>query len=527
MYPEAGGSSSFARRAFNEFWSFFAAWAQMLNYTITIAISAFFVPHYIGGLFWEPLRHSPGDIIVGIVVDRGARARSTSSASRSRPASTSLLAVIDFCTQLLLVIVGGVLVLSPADADRQRAAAASRRRGRTSSSRSRSAMIAYTGIETISNMAEEAKDEAKTIPAAINRVRDRRVRDLLHAAGGRAVARCRSRRTPTASTRRCWACPRSRAATPATRCSAWSSTIDLGALPARRRRSTSACSPRRSCSSRPTRASSASRGSSTRWASTARCPTGCAGCTRSTARRGSGSSSFGAIALPRRCSRARRRSWATCTRSARCCRSRSRTSSVIRLRLTQPDVTRPYRGPGNVDDRRRRRCRCSRSSAGSARRSRSSSSSLLHSASRSSASAGWWSACVVYVLFRRRQGLDLTDDHKVAIPQPVVEHEAEYDSVLVALDAGGYAERCVATAAQARRAQAPRDPRARRWSPSRRAADRRARCPSQEAAAQSLIEQAEVQGGRRVSGHVEKVRAGQAGRRIVEEARATCARRRS
>ena len=38
MFPEAGGSSSFARRAFNEFWSFFAAWGQMLNYTITIAI---------------------------------------------------------------------------------------------------------------------------------------------------------------------------------------------------------------------------------------------------------------------------------------------------------------------------------------------------------------------------------------------------------------------------------------------------------------------------------------------------------
>src|SRR5947208_5416575 len=65
MYPEAGGSSSFARRAFNEFWSFFAAWAQMLTYTVTIAISAFFVPHYIGGLFWEALRTSPGDIIAG------------------------------------------------------------------------------------------------------------------------------------------------------------------------------------------------------------------------------------------------------------------------------------------------------------------------------------------------------------------------------------------------------------------------------------------------------------------------------
>ncbi len=68
MYPEAGGSSSFARRAFNEFVSFFAAWAQMLNYTITVAISAFFVPHYIGGLFWEPLRSAPGDIIFGAAV---------------------------------------------------------------------------------------------------------------------------------------------------------------------------------------------------------------------------------------------------------------------------------------------------------------------------------------------------------------------------------------------------------------------------------------------------------------------------
>src|SRR3954467_13550104 len=74
MFPEAGGSSSFARRAFNEFWSFFAAWGQMLNYTITIAISAFFVPHYIGGILWSPLRHSPGDIIGGIVVRAGLSA---------------------------------------------------------------------------------------------------------------------------------------------------------------------------------------------------------------------------------------------------------------------------------------------------------------------------------------------------------------------------------------------------------------------------------------------------------------------
>src|SRR5947208_17046067 len=40
MYPEAGGSSSFARHAFNEFSSYFSPGRQMLNYVITTAISA-------------------------------------------------------------------------------------------------------------------------------------------------------------------------------------------------------------------------------------------------------------------------------------------------------------------------------------------------------------------------------------------------------------------------------------------------------------------------------------------------------
>ena len=60
-FPEAGGSSSFARHAFNELVSFGAAWAQMLNYIITVAISAFFVPHYLS-IFWEPLKTNPWDV---------------------------------------------------------------------------------------------------------------------------------------------------------------------------------------------------------------------------------------------------------------------------------------------------------------------------------------------------------------------------------------------------------------------------------------------------------------------------------
>ena len=48
-------------------------------------------------------------------------------------------------------------------------------------------MIAYTGIETISNMAEEARDETKTIPAAIKRVVIAVFAIYARAAGRRAV----------------------------------------------------------------------------------------------------------------------------------------------------------------------------------------------------------------------------------------------------------------------------------------------------------------------------------------------------
>src|SRR3954465_10463430 len=67
MFPGAGGSSSFARHAFNELASFFAGWALTLDFIITVAISAFFVPHYLGA-FWPALTHGPGDVIGGIVV---------------------------------------------------------------------------------------------------------------------------------------------------------------------------------------------------------------------------------------------------------------------------------------------------------------------------------------------------------------------------------------------------------------------------------------------------------------------------
>src|SRR5579864_4578564 len=112
MFPEAGGSSSFARHAFNEFWSFFAAWGQMLNYMLTIATSAFFVPHYIGGLFWPALEHPPGDVIAGIVTIVVLALINIRGVEESIGVNL-VLAVIDFCTQVLIVLVRLFLVFSP------------------------------------------------------------------------------------------------------------------------------------------------------------------------------------------------------------------------------------------------------------------------------------------------------------------------------------------------------------------------------------------------------------------------------
>ena len=165
-FPEAGGSSSFARHAFDELVSFGAAWAQMLNYVITIAISAFFVPHYLS-IFWEPLRTNPWDIVGGAVVI--VLLVSLNIVGIREAANLNIfLAVVDFATQLLLVLIGFALIFSP-----HLVFSANLHWGVAPTWSSfflaiPIAMIAYTGIETVSNLAEEARDPPRDIPRSIS-----------------------------------------------------------------------------------------------------------------------------------------------------------------------------------------------------------------------------------------------------------------------------------------------------------------------------------------------------------------------
>ncbi len=169
MFPEAGGSSSFARHAFDDVVSFFAGWALSLDYILTIAISAFFVPHYLSafpGL--HALKHNPDDIIGGLIVVvllAGLNIRGLGESAKLN----FVLAILDLSTQILLVFVGAFLVLNPSLLVHQV------HLGTVPSWRElifalSLAMLAYTGIETVANMAEEARDPGKQVPKAVNLV---------------------------------------------------------------------------------------------------------------------------------------------------------------------------------------------------------------------------------------------------------------------------------------------------------------------------------------------------------------------
>jgi APA family basic amino acid/polyamine antiporter len=167
MFPEAGGSSSFARHAFNDVVSFFAGWALSLDYIITIAISAFFVPHYLGA-FFPALTHNPGDIIGGLVTIALLAALNIRGLGESAKLNL-FLAVADLCTQVLLVGAGIVLVLNPSLLVNQVHLGVAPSWTQLIFALS-VAMVAYTGIETVSNMAEESKDPGHDIPKAVNLV---------------------------------------------------------------------------------------------------------------------------------------------------------------------------------------------------------------------------------------------------------------------------------------------------------------------------------------------------------------------
>src|SRR3954449_1086894 len=68
LHQDRGGSTVFARYAFNELWSFVAGWAILLDYILLLAVCAFAAANYLGGAFWSPLSHGWPEFAVALGV---------------------------------------------------------------------------------------------------------------------------------------------------------------------------------------------------------------------------------------------------------------------------------------------------------------------------------------------------------------------------------------------------------------------------------------------------------------------------
>jgi APA family basic amino acid/polyamine antiporter len=162
--PEAGGSASFARHGFGNMAGFIAGWALMLSYIVTISISAFTIPPYLG-FFWEPFKASP---VIGTVASMGIvfflmvlnviGIRETSFINVGA-------ALLDILTQISLVVIGFILLFNPV-------VLVQRIVDNWPTTENlilgiAVASIAYTGIETMSQMAEETKKPEKSVPTAL------------------------------------------------------------------------------------------------------------------------------------------------------------------------------------------------------------------------------------------------------------------------------------------------------------------------------------------------------------------------
>jgi len=506
MYPEAGGSSSFARRAFNEFWSFFAAWGQMLNYIITVAISAFFVPHYLG-VFWEPLGRSPADIVGGIAVVAILVALNVRGSEESAGLNI-FLALADYLTQVILVVVGAVLVLSPDTLISNVDFGTFPTLGNFLIAIP-VGMVAYTGIETISNMAEEARDYRKTIPRGM---------------GGVVIA--------------------------VVTIYAFLPSVALSAMPVQNGTTLLAQSKEQGGFADdpilgvvenlqlgplqgPAEIYVGVLAATILFVAT---NAGLIGVSRLTYSMGQHRQLpealrklhpryrtpyvailvFGAVAcitiVPGQAD-----FLGTIYAFGAMLSFTIAHAAVVTMRVKQPDVERPWKGRGNI--RVRGHELPLYSLLGGLGTGIAFVVVNVLNITTLIAGSVWLAVGVAsYVAYRRNQGLSLTQTTKVVLPQPIVEHEVEYESVVVAFEDGHYSGEAIAMAVRlaARRrrgihvlvtinvpANAPID----------------ASMPDAEAQAQAAVDQARVRGGRRVTGHYEKVRAGGAGRRIVSEAR--------
>ena len=165
--PETGGAETFTRRAYNDLVGFVTGWSLFLDYLIVIALSALFLPHYVGAaLETDALRDRPWDIVVA--VSAIALIGFVRLARRSRLHRPALVvALLDLLVQSLVVILGLALLFSPSTLVDGLSLAPGQDWLDDLLFAIPLGFLAYTGLETVANLAEEAREPGRTLPRSL------------------------------------------------------------------------------------------------------------------------------------------------------------------------------------------------------------------------------------------------------------------------------------------------------------------------------------------------------------------------
>ena len=164
--PETGGAATFVRRAFNDLAGFVTGWVLFLDFLIVMALSALFAPHYVAeAIGVESLREAPWDALAGGALIAGIAAVRILRHTRLH-AGSLVIALADLVVQGLLVVLGAAFLLSP-ERLTEGLDFATGQEWRDLAFALPLAMLAYTGLETVANLAEEAREPGRALPRSL------------------------------------------------------------------------------------------------------------------------------------------------------------------------------------------------------------------------------------------------------------------------------------------------------------------------------------------------------------------------
>lgn len=155
LHRERGGSSVFARYAFNELVSFVAGWSILLDYAILVAVTAFTTTNYVAE-FWSPLGSGLPEVLVAVAIIAAVAVWNVFGVTIHQLQQQVVVAIADIGVQVVVIVLGLFLIVEPGMVLHSIELGATPSTGDVIFALT-VATIAFTGLEAAANLAGESR----------------------------------------------------------------------------------------------------------------------------------------------------------------------------------------------------------------------------------------------------------------------------------------------------------------------------------------------------------------------------------